>query len=104
MKINETNPREKGFVLWGHCQNILDDPRSIYFRISVEPGMGQKAKIQLFQNMTMLNIKFKGMTNAATCKHTLLRGVGSKGRSIFSEYGYVAYQIKGKKYRLTWKL
>ena len=27
MKINETHPREKGFVLWGHCQNILDDPR-----------------------------------------------------------------------------
>ena len=21
-------PREKGFVLWGHCQNLLDDPRS----------------------------------------------------------------------------
>ena len=20
-------PREKGFVLWGHCQNLLDDPR-----------------------------------------------------------------------------
>ena len=27
MKINETHPREKGFVLWVHCQNILDDPR-----------------------------------------------------------------------------
>ena len=27
MKINETHPKEKGFVLWGHCQNILDDPR-----------------------------------------------------------------------------
>ena len=27
MQINETHPREKGFVLWGHCQNILDDPR-----------------------------------------------------------------------------
>ena len=27
MKINETHPRDKGFVLWGHCQNILDDPR-----------------------------------------------------------------------------
>ena len=27
MKIIETHPREKGFVLWGHCQNILDDPR-----------------------------------------------------------------------------
>ena len=22
--------REKGFVLWGHCQNLLDDPRSNY--------------------------------------------------------------------------
>ena len=22
-------PREKGFVLWGHCQNLLDDPRKL---------------------------------------------------------------------------
>ena len=28
MKIIETGPREIGFVLWGHCQNLLDDPRS----------------------------------------------------------------------------
>ena len=28
MKIIETHPKEKGFVLWGHCQNILDDPRT----------------------------------------------------------------------------
>ena len=28
MKIIETRPREKGFVLRGHCQNLLDDPRS----------------------------------------------------------------------------
>ena len=27
MKINETHPKEKAFVLWDHCQNILDDPR-----------------------------------------------------------------------------
>ena len=27
VKNNETHPREKGFVLWGHFQNILDDPR-----------------------------------------------------------------------------
>ena len=27
MKINESNPRGNGFILWGHCQNILDDPR-----------------------------------------------------------------------------
>ena len=28
MKIIETRPRELGFVLWGHCQNLLDDPRT----------------------------------------------------------------------------
>ena len=28
VKIIETLPREIGFVLWGHCQNLLDDPRT----------------------------------------------------------------------------
>ena len=28
MKIIEIGPREIGFVLWGHCQNLLDDPRN----------------------------------------------------------------------------
>ena len=28
VKIIETRPREIGFVLWGHCQNLLDDPRN----------------------------------------------------------------------------
>ena len=28
MKIIETGPREIRFVLWGHCQNLLDDPRT----------------------------------------------------------------------------
>ena len=28
MNIIKTGPREIGFVLWGHCQNLLDDPRS----------------------------------------------------------------------------
>ena len=32
-------------------------------------GWGQKVKIQLFQNMVMLHIKLKGITNTATCKH-----------------------------------
>ena len=27
MKIIETGPRKISFVLWGHCQNLLDDPR-----------------------------------------------------------------------------
>ena len=29
MKVIETRPREIGFVLWGHCQNLLDDPRKL---------------------------------------------------------------------------
>ena len=28
MKGIETGPRERGFVLWGHCQNLLDDRRT----------------------------------------------------------------------------
>ena len=35
MKINETHPREKGFILWGHCQNILDDPRILVAYVTV---------------------------------------------------------------------
>ena len=34
MKIIETGPREIGFVLWGHCQNLLDDPRIPYLFLS----------------------------------------------------------------------
>ena len=29
MKVIETSPREIGFVLWGNCQNLLDDPRKL---------------------------------------------------------------------------
>ena len=29
MNVIETRPREIGFVLWGHCQNLLDDPRKL---------------------------------------------------------------------------
>ena len=32
-------------------------------------GGGQKVKIQPFQNMVMLHINLKGITNAAACKH-----------------------------------
>ena len=30
VKIIETRPREIVFVLWDHCQNLLDDPRTTY--------------------------------------------------------------------------
>ena len=29
MKVIDTRPREICFVLWGHCQNLLDDPRTL---------------------------------------------------------------------------
>ena len=41
MKIIETCPREIGFVLWGNCQNLLDDPRNfpvIFSFISLKIG------------------------------------------------------------------
>ena len=28
-------PREKCFVLWGHCQNLLDDPRITIFHLKI---------------------------------------------------------------------
>ena len=28
VRVIETRPREIGLVLWGHCQNLLDDPRN----------------------------------------------------------------------------
>ena len=63
-------------------------------------------QIQLFQNMVMLYIRFKGTTNSATWlqifypqtptplpSQTL--GVRSKSQNSFSEHGHAAYQIKG---------
>ena len=53
-----------------------------------------------FLKVVMLHIKFIGMEHIASCKHifcpyTHPRPVGL-GQNICSEYGYVAYQIKGK--------
>ena len=44
MKIIETRPREIGFVLWGHCQNLLDDPRILYpeHKVSGNLGLGSR--------------------------------------------------------------
>ena len=77
------------------CINMVATISATILPIDRLPGpcdgsKGQKAKIQLFQNMIMLNIKFKGMTNAATCKqilcpYTLLRGFGSNRSKHFSE-------------------
>ena len=35
MKINGIHPREKGFILWGHGQNILDDPRISFLKLDL---------------------------------------------------------------------
>ena len=61
---------------------------------------------QLFQNMVMLHIRFKGIINEATWKQIFYPqtptplpsqtlGVRSKSQNSFSEHGHVAYQIKG---------
>ena len=68
---------------------------------------GVKGQIQLFQNMVMLHIKLKGITNAAAWNqicffpadpyppHPLTLGLGGKCKnSTFSENGHVTYQIK----------
>ena len=39
-------PREKGFVLWGHCQNLLDDPGRFCSNIN-EPGHEKTCPIQI---------------------------------------------------------
>ena len=34
-------PREKGFVLWGHCQNLFDDPRMYRLQVSEWSPIGK---------------------------------------------------------------
>ena len=43
----KTGPREIGFVLWGHCQNLLDDPRingNIKHKICTEKRLNTSQK------------------------------------------------------------
>ena len=60
-------------------------------------NQGQKVKIQLFQNMVMLHIQFKGMTHASPSFDPpgWTKGVGQRQIfNFFSEHGHIAYQIK----------
>ena len=41
-------PREKGFVLWGHCQNLLDDPRMMISVLNISEN-----RVQLKPNVTL---------------------------------------------------
>ena len=83
MKINETHPREKGFVLWGHCQNILDDPRrivkipqlfhSIYFLFCLFPApTPPNADYKLLSSKNLsdaqMAVTTKAVCNLKTCK------------------------------------
>ena len=79
--------------------NIL--PTVPYLTPPHDPGV--KVKRQLCQNMVMLHIKLKGITNTATwwqifCPQTPYPpslGMGSTGQtSTLSEHGHVAYRIK----------
>ena len=44
MKVIETHPREIGFVLWGHCQNLLDDPRMHLHLLGPKGGVVAQAR------------------------------------------------------------
>ena len=66
--------------------------------------LGQKVKIQLFQNMVMLHTKLDGFMKCSNMVENILPadppsplnlGFGSKGQiSTFKEHCHVAYQIK----------
>ena len=66
------------------------------------PGNGvNRSKVNFFQKMVMLHIKFKGITKCSNMVANILptdlydpRGWGKN--STFSEHGHVAYQIKWK--------
>ena len=64
-------------------------------------GIGSLGQKQLFQNMVVLHIKLKRITNAKNTVANILPqtpptlGMGPIGQSsTFSEYGHGAYQIK----------
>ena len=61
MKIIEMCPREKGFVVKGHCQNLLDDPRISY------------------QDRSMLNFVLHDFNLTANCEFQL----GSRFRDCY---------------------
>ena len=54
------------------CSNMVANI-IIFSRRSPPRPQGSKDQIQLFQNMVMLHIKLKGITNAATWKHIFSR-------------------------------
>ena len=53
-------PREKGFVLWGHCQNLFDDPRKkelFFTRWGNRKGMKQNTCYFLSLKTVTLNMQ-----------------------------------------------
>ena len=73
-------------------------------------GWGQKVKIQLFQNMVMLHIRLKGMTNAATCKyifcpntHPSSLGWGQRSKHFFLKVVMLHIKLIGMEHRAPCK-
>ena len=53
MKIIEIRSKEMGFVLWGHCQNFLDDPRiGIFNSLETDIKLGE----EIIQKMNYLQM------------------------------------------------
>ena len=103
------SPKFYFFRIWSCCiSNIrkwhMHQHGTKYFAKRSPPwtlGCGQKVKIQLYQNMVMLHIKLKGMTNAATrrhifCPYTHPRPLGGvKGQNIFLKGVMLHYHCFG---------
>ena len=69
------------------------------------PGVGSKDKTFFYLKVVLLHIELEGMENRAPCKHIFCAythplPVGWIKR-LKSEYGHVAYQIKGKEVKIN---
>ena len=58
MKVIETRPRDIGFVLWGHCQNLLDDPRILKTLVVIKEKFRYR-DIFVLTTVLYLNKKFR---------------------------------------------
>ena len=69
IKLKEWRMQQHGSKYFARTPPPMPLPwwvRSKFNFLNVDPGWGKTVKIQLFQNMGMLHIKFKGITFSAT--------------------------------------
>ena len=73
MKSIETHPREKGYVLWRHCQNILDDPRNCVIRTVCD------MQVDSWHMPWRSKVAWKKLTKNDCCEWKLNQSIAKKG-------------------------